>query len=161
MIRRYTFNPPINRQAGDSFERAGRYLIQKRGVNIVGTWDLLQTPSQSVDDFEASGSSISTLYLEVNMPGQNVSMTNVRENQATGVIIVDFSSGTQLEFANWEAVGEIANNLDATPDLAEKILLGKAYRASPDGTNKTTQVGASVSVNLLANEPVVHTGASQ
>lgn len=93
------------------------------------------------------------------MPGQNVSMTNVRENQSTGVIIVDFSSGNQREFPNWEAVGEIAANIDSTPDLAENILLGKAYRASPDGTNKTTQQGASVSTNLLASEPVVYTPA--
>ena len=104
------------------------------------------------------GETIDTLFLETAMPGQNVSMTQVRENQTTGVIIVDFSSGTQLEFASWEAVGEIAANIDSTPELAEKILLGKAYRASPDGTNKTTQIGASVSTNLLAAEPIVYTG---
>lgn len=93
------------------------------------------------------------------MPGENVAMTNVRENQNTGAIIIDFSSGTQLEIADWAAVGEIANSIDATPELAERILLGKAYRASPDGANKTTQIGASVSVNLLASEPIVYTPA--
>lgn len=161
MIRKYTFNPPIESQHGDTFERAGRYFIQKRGQAIVGTWDLNATQSVTLDQFDSKGRSITDLYLEIVMPGQNVSMTNVRENATTGVVIVNFSSGTELEFASWNDVGAVADSLDAGPEFAEKILLGKAFRASPDGTNKTTQIGASVSVNLLANEPVVHTGAGE
>lgn len=104
------------------------------------------------------GEKLDSIFLEVAMPGQNVSMTNVRENQNTGAISISFSSGTNVEFGSWEAVGEIADSIDSTPDLAEKILLGKAFRASPDGTNKTTQIDASVSTNLLASVPIVYTG---
>ena len=43
--------------------------------------------------------------------------------------------------------------------VAENMLIGKAFRNSPDGSNKTTQVGAAVSVNLLADVPVVYTEA--
>ena len=157
MINKYTINPPIVKQAGDVIKIVGRVLEQWRNNVLVRSVNLSEaeklTEIQSV-----GGEIISELFLEVGMPGQNVSMTQVRENQTTGAIIVDFSSGTQLEFPNWEAVGEIAANIDSTSDLAEKILLGKAYRESPDGTNKTTQIGASVSTNLLAANPIVYTG---
>lgn len=159
MIRKFTFPAPVSYINGDTFEKQSGLLLQKRGNAIVQAWQLSQLESQPVETFEIIGDQITSLYLETTMPGQNVSMTNVRENQTTGVIIVDFSSGTQLEFASWADVGSIADNIDAIPELAEKILLGKAYRASPDGTNKTTQIGASVSTNLLASEPVVYTEA--
>lgn len=157
MINRFTIDPPLVKLAGDVVAINGRTLQQWRDGQLVRSVNLVEP--ERLETVETVGSeTITSLYLEVGMPGQNVSMTQVRENQSTGVIIVDFSSGTQLEFANWEAVGEIAANIDSTSDLAEKILLGKAYRESPDGTNKTTQLGASVSTNLLAANPIVYTG---
>lgn len=157
MINKYTINPPIVKQAGDVIKIVGKRLEQWRGPMLIRSVDLT-APQKLLEIATVGGEVISELFLEVGMPGQNVSMTQVRENQTTGVIIVDFSSGTQLEFASWDAVGEIAANIDSTPDLAEKILLGKAYRESPDGTNKTTQIGASVSTNLLAANPIVYNG---
>lgn len=91
------------------------------------------------------------------MPGQNVSCTRVQENQTTGAVTFFYSSGNSIEYADWEAVGVVADSLDAGPDFAEKVLAMKAYRASPDGANKTTQVGASVSINGLADTPIVYT----
>jgi hypothetical protein len=160
VIRKYQFPTPVNYVAGDQFERAAGRLFQLRNDVVIASWRLRDLQSTQVSNFEIIGNKINSLFMEVDMPGQNVSMTNVRENQTTGVILVDFSSGTQLEFQSWEAVGEIADNLDSTPDMAEKILLGKAFRASPDGTNKRTQIGASVSTNLLASEPIVYTEAT-
>jgi hypothetical protein len=156
VINKYTFNPPLIKRAGDVFKINGKHLEQWRGTVLVRSAELIQ-PVELTSVATVGGETISTLYLEIGMPGQNVSMTNVRENQTTGVVIVDFSSGTQLEFESWGAVGDVANSIDSNSDLAEKILLGKAFRASPDGTNKTTQVGASVSTNLLASTPVVYT----
>lgn len=157
MIRKYTFNPPIQQQAGDEFRNNGRWLEQWRTGIKIQQWDLNHVPSENLDQFESFGSPIATLYLEQHMPGQNVSMTNVAENQTTGVVRIDFSSGTQLELANWQDAAVIADGIDSSSDLAEKILIGKAYRASPDGVNKTTQVGAMVSANLLADTPIVYT----
>ena len=91
------------------------------------------------------------------MPGQNVSCTKVVENQNTGTVTFSFSSGNNLELSSWESAGQMANSLDANSEFAEKALIAKAFRASPDGANKTTQVGASVSVNFLADVPVVYT----
>jgi len=146
-------------EPSDEIKIVGKKLEQWRNGLLIRVVDLVAS-EKLTELVSIGGEIINELFLEVSMPGQNVSMTQVRE-QTNGSIIVDFSSGTQLEFSNWEAVGSIADDLDSTSVFAEKILLGKAYRASPDGTNKTTQVGASVSVNLLANEPIVHTRAGQ
>lgn len=157
MINKYTISPPIVKQAGDIIKIVGKTLEQWRDNVLIRSVNLNE--AEKLTEVETVGGEvISELFLEVGMPGQNVSMTQVRENQTTGVIIVDFSSGSQLEFPSWEAVGEIAASIDSTSDLAEKILLGRAYRESPDGTNKTTQIGASVSTNLLAANPIVYTG---
>lgn len=91
------------------------------------------------------------------MPGQNVSCTKVQENQTSGAVTFSFSSGNNIELADWAAVGQVADEVDAAPDFAEKILMAKAFRASPDGANKTNQVGAMVSVNCLADTPVDYT----
>jgi hypothetical protein len=159
MIEEYIFPSAIDANAGDVFEILSGMLTQKRDGLIIKSWDLKTLRRQQVETVKIVGNKITSLILERSMPGQNVSMTKVRENQQTGTIYIDFSSGSQHEFESWEAVGEIANSIDSTPDLAEKILLGKAFRASPDGTNKTTQVDASVSTNLLAAEPIVYTPA--
>lgn len=131
---------------------------QWRGGLLIKTVQLI-APKTLSEIVSVGGETLTEFFLETAMPGQNVSMTRIRENQATGAITVDFSSGTQMEFGSWEAVGEIADAIDSTPDLAQQILLGKAFRESPDGTNKTTQLGASVSTNLLASDPIVYTAA--
>jgi hypothetical protein len=157
VIKKFVFNPPIQSQPGDTFAKDGNYFNQIRNGAVVATWNLSQQPSQNLEQFDTVGHSISSLYLEIAMPGQNVSCTKVSE-QANGTVNFTFSSGNGIELPNWEAAGEIADQLDAISDLPEKLLIGKAFRASPDGVNKTTQVGASVSVNLLADTPVVYTG---
>lgn len=156
MISKYTINPPIVKQAGDVIKIVGKTLEQWRNNALIRSVNLDEA-EKLTDISSVGGEVIRELFLEVGMPGQNVSMTNVRE-QSNGSIIVDFSSGSQLEFGSWEDVGAVAASIDSTPELAEKILLGKAYRSSPDGANKTTQIGASVSTNLLASEPIVYTG---
>lgn len=89
--------------------------------------------------------------------GQNVSMTGVMENATTGAVTLKYSNGNQSEYASWDDVGALADQLDATPEFAERLLAAKAYRNSPDGSNKVNQVGASVSVNANADFPVVYT----
>lgn len=148
----------MQRQPGDVFILNGHTYEQWRGGNLIDSRDLSQmTVIVLTQDDHFGASEVSTLYLEKNMPGQNVSCTGVTENQNTGAVTFKFSSGNNIEFADWAAVGQIADALDAGPEFAEKVLLLKAFRASSDGANKTTQVGASVSVNGLADVPVIYT----
>ena len=90
------------------------------------------------------------------MPGVNVGLQRVTE-QANGAVVFQFTSGTVTEYAGWADVGVVADEIDANTELCERILVGMSFRASPDGANKTTQVGAGVSVNLLIDTPVSYT----
>lgn len=149
--------PPLGVQAGDVITHvAGTLLVTRAGV-VVATRILGPTTSiQAIVDTDETITS--AIFLKDNpMPGQNVSCTKVQENQNTGSVTFSFSSGNNTELPNWEAAADAAASVDANPEFAEKILIGKAYRASADGANKTTQVGASVSVNLEADVPVVYT----
>jgi len=91
------------------------------------------------------------------MPGLNVACIGVSENQNTGAVTFKFSNGNNLEMSSWSDVGLVADEVDADPTIAQKILMCKAYRNSPDGANKTNQVGGAVSVNGLASIPVDYT----
>jgi hypothetical protein len=155
-IRKYTIDPPFTHQNGDTYAREGNILKQIRGgitvdARTVGSGPLLTSQEH------IGGGQVTAFYEEQNMPGQNVSCTKVTENQTTGSVTFSFSSGNNTEYTSWEDVGLVADSIDAGPDFAEKILAMKAFRASPDGANKTTQVGAAVSVNGLADVPVVYT----
>lgn len=155
-IRKFTIEPPFDHQSGDIYAREGNAIRQIRGgltidTRTVGQGSLLTT------QVHVGGSNVTEFFEEQNMPGQNVSCTKVTENQTSGSVTFSFSSGSNLEFANWEAVGAIADSIDATPEIAEKVLIMKSFRSSPDGANKTNQVGAMVSVNGLADTPVDYT----
>lgn len=92
-----------------------------------------------------------------NMPGQTLSVVSVVE-QATGTVLFNFSNGNQRSVSDdWANAAEFADAIDATDDFLEKFLIAKAFRNSPDGSNKTTTVGAGVSANLLASVPIVYT----
>ena len=91
------------------------------------------------------------------MPGTNVSNIKVQENQTTGSVTFSFSDGENTELPDWAAAGAIADEVDASTEIGRKIIIGKAFRASPDGANKTNQVGAAVSLNLQASVPVDYT----
>jgi hypothetical protein len=155
-IRKYTIDPPFAHQGGDTYAREGNILKQIRGGITVDARTVSSGPLLTAQE-HIGGGQVTAYYEEQRMPGQNVSCTKVTENQTTGAVTFSFSSGTNLELSDWAAVGFIADSLDGTPEFAEKILMLKAYRASPDGANKTNQVGAAVSINGLADTPVVYT----
>jgi hypothetical protein len=143
---------PINEITHDVLHLRGNATIGTHATDWPGV-NLGETPAVPVMD----GFYRVVYAKEKAMPGQNVSCTGVSENQTTGAVTFRFSSGNQVEYGSWEDCGVVADAIDATPDYAEKLLVMKAFRASPDGANKTTQVGASVSVNGLADTPVVYT----
>lgn len=157
MILNYTISPPFAFQAGDVFLLNGYIYEQWRSGVKIDERNLLQmSKAPLVEPFHSGDDQITNLFLEKPMPGTNVSCTNVQENQATGAVTFSFSDDENLEIANWEAVGAIADTVDADGQMGRNILMGRAFRASPDGSNKTTQVGASVSVNLQADTPIAY-----
>lgn len=131
-------------------------MRQYRAGVLIATHPLIEVTELTVPQFVGSGP-ITSFFVEERMPGINVSMTNVQENQTTGAVTLSYSSGNQVEYPSWADVGAAGAAIDTDPVFAEKLLALKAFRASPDGSNKTTQIGASVSCNGLADSPVVYT----
>lgn len=157
-FRQITFSPPITLQIGDKVDQIGNQIVVTRASVVVATRTLSGIGSLVDGPAQASQSVSSVLYFRsYPVIGQNVSMTRVTENTSTGVVTLWYSNGNSTEYADWESVGAVANSIDSDPEMAQKLLAMKAYRASPDGSNKTTQVGASISVNGLADIPVVYT----
>lgn len=149
-------DPPLNVLAGDVISELGGQLLVTRGGVVVETRTIGQVTTVAAVVAEPSTIRSAVFLKARQMPGQSVVCTNVTE-QADGKVNVSFSSGNNIQYQSWADVGTIADELDADPGFAEKILIGKAFRASPGGENKTSQVGAQVSINLLADEPVVYT----
>lgn len=157
-IRKHTIDPPFTHQSGDQYFAEGKTVEHVRTGIVIDsrTYDQYFSLHRVELTELVGGPSIDRFYWEYHMPGINVSITNVRE-LASGAVLIDYSNGTQNEYTDWASVGAVADEIDASPIFAEKLLAAKSFRASPDGSNKTTQIGASVSVNGLADVPVVYT----
>lgn len=160
-FRQITFSPSIALSVGDVVKHIGNQLVVTRGESVVavreldGIGEVADGPVQ-----EGRTVSIFLYYRSFPVPGLNVSCIGVQENTTTGVVTFKWSDGTADEIGTWDAdVKSMADSFDATADVAKKALVCKAYRNSPDGANKTTQVGAAVSVNGLADNPFVYTPA--
>ena len=88
------------------------------------------------------------------MAGQSVVMTSVAQNQTTGVVTIRYSNGSERTFTNWAEINQSLGEMDQQSDLAEKILALKAYRNSPDGTDKTTMLDVNCTINFDAGTPI-------
>lgn len=160
-FRQISFSPSIALLVGDTVEQVGNQLVVTRGGTVIATRTLSGMGSV-VDGPVQEGRTVSSFLYFRSFPvvGQNVSCIGVTENPTTGVTTFRWSDGTADEIGVWDAdVKAVADSFDATADVAKKALVCKAYRQSPDGANKTTQVGAAVSVNGLADNPFVYTPA--
>lgn len=160
-FRQITFSPSIALAVGDTVRQVGNQLVVIRGGSVVATRSLVGTGTV-VDGPVGEARTVSSLlyFRSYPVPGQNVSCIGVQENATTGIVTFKWSDGTADEIGTWDGdVKSVADSFDATADVAKKALMCKAYRNSPDGANKTTQVGASVSVNGLADNPFVYTPA--
>lgn len=93
------------------------------------------------------------------MPGINVSLVAVHENQTTGVVRFVWSDNSENEYSRWQDVADIADSIDADSTWLKKLIVARSYRRSPGGEDKTTQVGAQASANLVAAEPIAYTDA--
>ena len=153
----HNLNSPIQIRVGDTAVVVGNQLLITRDGQVV---EVRTLGAESVVPLAATREETidHVLYFkERKMPGVNVGLQRVTE-QANGAVVFQFTSGTVTEYAGWADVGVVADEIDANTELCERILVGMSFRASPDGANKTTQVGAGVSVNLLIDTPVSYTG---
>lgn len=163
--RQPTLNPPLPVLLGDvlKLEADGTLGHYRGGVKIGSRALGLPGPVAAINPADGTPvTAADTLthlfyFQEQKMPGQTVACTGVTENQTTDVVTFKYSNGNNVEYANWGAVGEMADTIDADSVLAEKMLAAKAYRMSPDGANKTTQVGAQMTLNFTADNPVTYT----
>lgn len=160
-FRQITFTPSIALHVGDTVRQDGNQLVVIRGGTVITTRELSGIGAV-VDGPVQEGRTVSSVlyFRSYPVPGQNVSCVQVLENTSSGSVTFKWSDGTADEIGQWDTdVKAMADGFDATADIAKKALVCKAYRESPDGANKTTQVGASVSVNGLASNPFVYTPA--
>jgi hypothetical protein len=158
MILEYELTPPAVFIDGDTWQKDGHYLNQMRGSVVVQTWNLRAMTSQRLTLPATTGETISKFYLEQGMPGQTLSITQVRRHEDDSVTF-SFSNGDNMTLPSWEIAAESADIVDSDPMFLQRILIGKSYRNDPSGANMVNQVGAQVSANLSANEPIVYTPA--
>ena len=91
------------------------------------------------------------------MDGVSVALTRVVRNTTTGAVNVFYSADGSEEFESWEAMGASVADMDQTTDFAKKLLKLMAFKSSPNGENMEAMIGAQVSVNRHASQPVVFT----
>lgn len=73
----------------------------------------------------------------------------------SGIVRFNFSDGSQRELASGHSDGvALAVGLDANDQLAEDILIAKAYRHSPDGTALADVVGSTCTIDTAAEVPI-------
>lgn len=156
--RRLTVSPPLQLLAGDEIVRVSPTVVrQMRGSTIVAE-RTLTLPGAVEDETGPVSAPVSVAdlfyYEEKKMPGIVATMTSVTE-APSGAVNFNFPDGG-LQFSAWE---EIPNQItfDTDADFAKKLAILKAYRNSPDGTNKTTGVGGTVSVDFNGDTPIVFT----
>lgn len=160
MIQRATLSEPLNLQAGDSVAIVNGVLTVTRDHHTVRTISLkpISQPFVGVIPF-GDQHAITAIYWERKMPGINLSLTEVIENQGTGAVTFRWSDGTESPVSSWSDLDDVADAIDADNSWLKKLLMAISKRRSPGGENKTTLVGSQASANLVAAEPITFTEA--
>ncbi len=147
-------NQPVAIRVGDQVLVEGSQLVVVRAGHVIATRTIGAAQVANTDaEFNETVSSV-VFYKGNPVAGQSVVMTGISQNPTTGVVIVRYSNGNQREFASWEEINTTLGEMDQQPDLAEKILALKAYRNSPDGTDKTTMLNVNCTINFDAGTPI-------
>ena len=149
-----SLNQPLQIQVGDQVIRDGNTITVIRGNQVVATRTIGQA-QVAITAAQYAETVSSVVFFRSNpVAGQSVVMTGISQNPTTGVVIVRYSNGNQREFTSWEEITTTLGEMDQQPDLAEKILALKAYRNSPDGTDKTTMLDVNCTINFDAGTPI-------
>jgi hypothetical protein len=88
------------------------------------------------------------------MPGASAVNTNVAVSEA-GVIRFDFSNGDQREFASLTELENAVKKYDTDTAVAEDMVILKAFRNSPDGSNLHTMVNEGVTCDFNGTKPII------
>jgi len=146
---------------GDFVVQDGTTLKLIRNGQVVLTREALDEqsspwvpqPLQEVHTFEE------VIYFRSNpMQGVTATLVNVTQNQTTGEIAAFFSDGAQLTFADWATFTGEAAVMDSDPATAQKLLLCKLYRATPDGSNLDALNGANCTIDGSSSAIVSFSG---
>lgn len=158
VIHELPVDPPINNTlAGDRIEIVGSTLKVWRGPTLIAERTLV-LPGTTVESgvIPATRDLTSVFYIEDRkMPGITATNTNVAINETTGTIRFDFSNGDQREFQDLNALKSAVQKYDTDVSIAQDIVILKAIRNSPDGSNLTTMVGQGVSCDFNGTHPIV------
>jgi hypothetical protein len=152
--RQVAFSPPFSVVPGDTFRSEGNTVYQVRGgvdhdVRLITSSVQFTPPAADVSQ------SISNLIFFKGKPmiPASATLTDVTES-VTGEINISYSDGSGTTYANWAAVGELADSIDSDVTFCKKLLAAISYRRSPNGENKTNAVGATATADCVANNPV-------
>ena len=144
-------------QATDVVTIVGSVATVMRSGVLLWRGDLLPISIQLTGMLFASQLHSNRLVWEGPMPiGTQLTPTKVVRDDAAGVIRFTFSNGVERELNITQMEG-IANSFDGEDAFLENLAIAIAFRNSPDGSNVTTIVGASLSCNLLSDQKVIYT----
>ena len=145
---------PLQIQVGDEVIRDGNTITVIRGNVVVATRTIGQAQVAATSaQFSETVSSV-VFFRSNPVAGQSVVMTSISQNPTTGVVLINYSNGTQKEYASWSDIEAQLGVMDQQSQLAENIIALKAYRNSPDGTDKTTMLNVQCAVNFDAGTPI-------
>lgn len=97
---------------------------------------------------------------ERRMPGVAATCSEVRVNTGTGATDFFWSDGSSNTVGAWTDLADVADQFDSDNTLMKKYIMALAYRSSPDGANRTTQVGAMAACDLNSAEHIVYARGS-
>lgn len=158
-IRKHTVAEALVHQEGDGYAHVGDTIQQIRSGLVIATQPIVATEILASSDHVGQNS---TLYFYEGFPmpvSKTVTGTSIGPS---GVVRINFSDGNQRELAGGHAEGvDIADALDADGDYAERILIAKAYRHSPDGTGLNDIIGSTVTIDSSADVPIQFTPSNE
>lgn len=149
MIREFTVDPPFAHQGGDVYAREGFTIRQIRNGAIVDTRTTVGTVLTA--QVHVGDSQVTTFFEEMGPVTKTV--TNVGVGAGTEVVFT-FSDGNQRAVGSHALGVELANEFDADAAMAERALIAKAYRHSPDGTDIDAIIGSTITVDSYAETPI-------
>lgn len=154
--RKIDFSPPFVQQVGDIFpiDFAAGKIFQLRAGAVIAERHLA-LPGLSLGDNPPAtfaGSVHSVVYYQETRP-MTKTVTNVSVG-GTGLVTFKFSDGQSRDVPTHADGVALADTLDVDGNLTENLLIAKAYRHSPDGTDLQAIVGSTATIDTAAANPV-------
>jgi hypothetical protein len=152
--RSYPLSPPLSVLPGDLLTTDGRHVYLIRAGVVIETREISGSgvPVGATPVAAAETLSSVVFFRSTPVPGTSATLVDVNV-AANGDRTYEFGDGTGQTMPEI-AVAELADSVDATNDLAKKLLIAISHRRSPDGANVSNQVGATITIDCNAASPV-------